>query len=168
MNLINRNSSLWSYCTNDIKELIEDGERLLNYVEREKKKSEISDFSFTVFPFAKAYEGFLKKFFFDLGFISYEEYYGDEIRIGRILNPRYVKEHTSVFARMCDHSEDRKLLSQELWETWKKGRNRIFHYFPHNFRKISYEEALEIINTIVSSMNSAVVHCNLSIAEAKN
>ncbi len=163
MDLVKRESALWSYLTSDLRELIEDGERLVVYITREDQKGDISDFSFAVFPFAKAYEGFLKKLFFDLGMISHEDYYGDEIRIGRILNPRYIKEHSSVAKRMFGHSQARKALSEELWETWRIGRNRVFHYFPHNFRKLSYEEAMDIVYEIVRSMTKAVDMCDIEV-----
>ncbi|KUK79482.1 MAG: hypothetical protein XD95_0351, partial [Microgenomates bacterium 39_7] len=45
------------------------------------------DYSFIVFPMSKAYEGFLKKLFFDMKLISQETYEGHRFRIGRALNP---------------------------------------------------------------------------------
>jgi hypothetical protein len=163
--VLDRKSVLWMYMSQDIKDLIEDGELLLNFVLDNKDKTDISDFSFLVFSFAKAYEGFLKKFLMDLGMITHDEFYGDEIRIGRILNPKYMKEHGNVINKMCDHSEGLKNLSELLWLAWKKGRNRVFHYFPHNFRKLSYEEADEIIDEMMDVMAKCVEHCKVSIAD---
>jgi hypothetical protein len=163
--LIDRKSVLWAYLSVDIRDLLEDGELLLTFVTEHKDKTDISDFSFLVFPFAKAYEGFLKKFFMDLGMITYEEFYGDEIRIGRILNPGYQHEHGNIILKMSDKTDGMKELSTKLWETWGKGRNRVFHYFPHNFRKLRYDEAKEIVDEIIGVMTKAVEHTRVSIAD---
>ena len=161
MQVLNKQSTLWSYLPEEIKGLLEDGETILSFVEKYREKEEISDYSFLVFPFSKAYEGFLKRFLFDTGLIREEDYYSDEIRIGRILNPTYVKEKSNVFNRLCDKSPDGRGVPKKLWSVWKRGRNLVFHYFPHNFRKLEYDEAVEIINEIVDAMNSAVMHCRV-------
>ncbi|HLD51367.1 hypothetical protein A3K34_00325 [candidate division WWE3 bacterium RIFOXYC1_FULL_40_10] len=161
MQLIKRDSSLWSYLTDDLRGLVEDGEFLLEVADQTKKEEFLSDYSYLVFPFAKAYEGFLKKFFLDTKLIHEEEYYSDDIRIGRILNPHFDKEKQNVFRKICNHSKEGRKISSKLWETWKKGRNLVFHYFPHNFRRLSYQHSLEIIQEIISSMNSAIMECNV-------
>ncbi|EKD94861.1 MAG: hypothetical protein ACD_25C00193G0001, partial [uncultured bacterium] len=43
----------------------------------------------------------------------------------------------------------------------KRGRNLVFHYFPHNYRRLGYEEALDIINDIVDAMHSSVTNCRV-------
>jgi len=78
MQVIARNSKLWEYMSSEIRDLIEDGEIILNFVFENKDKADISDYSFIVFPFAKAYEGFLKKFLWDIGLITEDDYYGDK------------------------------------------------------------------------------------------
>lgn len=161
MEVIDRNSVLWQYLAEELKGLIEDGELILTFVFKNKQSSEITDFSFMVFPFAKAYEGFLKRFLLDTKLIKEEDYYSDDIRIGRILNPNFTKEETNVFTRICGGSKKGTEVSKTLWAVWKRGRNRVFHYFPHNYRRLSYDEALDIINEIVSAMNNAVTHCRI-------
>jgi hypothetical protein len=161
MQVINRESTLWQYLSSEIRELIEDGEVVLSFVQKYREKEEISDYSFMVFPFSKAYEGFLKRFLLDVKLIKEEDYYSDDIRIGRILNPNYVKEQSNVFNRLCDSSQSSREIPKRLWSTWKKGRNLVFHYFPHNYRKLNYAEAQEIVLDIVSSMESAVMHCRV-------
>jgi hypothetical protein len=161
MQVLNRQSTLWEYLSSEIKGLLEDGERVLSFVERYKDKEEITDYSFLVFPFSKAYEGFLKRFLFDTQLIREEDYYSDDIRIGRILNPDYVREKGNVFNKLCDRSKEGREVPKKLWSVWKRGRNLVFHYFPHNFRKLEYQEAVEIIEEVVSAMNSAVVHCRI-------
>jgi hypothetical protein len=161
MQVLDRQSTLWGYLPVEIKGLLEDGETIVSFVEKYRGAEEISDYSFLVFPFSKAYEGFLKRFLFDTQLIREEDYYSDDIRIGRILNPGYVKEKGNVFGRLCDKSKEGRDVPKKLWSVWKRGRNLVFHYFPHNFRKLEYNEALDIINEIVDAMNSAVMHCRV-------
>lgn len=83
MQKIDRNSNLWNYLSSDLKGLIEDGEKIIDHAIKHGENGS-SDFSYIVFNFAKAYEGFLKHLFLDLGFIQEDDYYGDDIRIGLI------------------------------------------------------------------------------------
>ena len=161
MHKLDRNSWLWGYLQPEIQDLINDGELLIDFVHN-KDGSKVTDYSFLVFPYAKAYEGFLKKLFLDLKIIEHDEYYGDEIRIGRLLNPRYQREVRNVFSKKCHPTSGKTPLMEELWYVWKRGRNLVFHYFPHNFRRLTYEEALGIITEIVRSMQDAVVGCDLA------
>ncbi|OGC45524.1 hypothetical protein A2V49_04840 [candidate division WWE3 bacterium RBG_19FT_COMBO_34_6] len=153
MQLIDRNSSLWSYLTDDLKGLISDGEILLE--QNNQAQNNLTDYSYLVFLFSKAYEGFLKKLFLDLKFIREDEYYGDDIRIGRILNPRFLDEHENVFKKLVSNEGTGEQLAAHLWELWKLGRNQVFHYFPHNFRRLSYQEAFDIIRDLIGGMEDA-------------
>ena len=103
MGVINRKSKLWEYLTEEIQGLISDGESLI--IESQKDDWPVSDYSYLVFPFAKAYEGFLKRLFLDLDMIREDEYYGDEIRIGRILNPFYNDKKHSVYEKLGKHKK---------------------------------------------------------------
>ncbi len=161
MQVIDRTSTLWQYIKPEIRELIEDGEIILNFVYKYHEKEEISDYSFLVFPFSKAYEGFLKGFFLDLGLIREEEYFSDDIRIGRILNPYFTHEKANVFNKVCGGGKAGTEVAHRLWNIWKRGRNLVFHYFPHNYRRLGYDEALDIINEVIGAMNTAVMHCNV-------
>lgn len=158
MQVVARNSKLWEYMSSEIRDLIEDGEMVLSFVFEHKDKADISDYSFIVFPFAKAYEGFLKKFLWDIGLITEDDYYGDEIRIGRLLNPSY-EDNTSVYGKVCGKSKGGKQIAQKLWDAWKRGRNTVFHYFPHNFKKLEYNEALDIINELINAMSQVISVC---------
>ena len=159
MQVVSRKSILWGYLEPDLRGLIQDGESLLEEVEH--LHGTISDFSFLVFPFSKAYEGFLKKLFLDLDLMREDEYYGDDIRIGRILNPSYAEEHTSVYKKLYKHEKGGGTLADQLWTVWRKGRNQVFHYFPHNFRSITLNEALEIVHEVIGAMENAVGKCGL-------
>lgn len=160
MQVISRNSPLWQYLPSEIKGLIEDGEELLDHAIKHGDGS-ASDFSYLVFSFSKAYEGFLKRMFLDLDLIQEDEYYGDDIRIGRILNPSYLRENRNIFTQLCDPKHTGENIAKRMWEIWRRGRNQVFHYFPHNFRRLSYEEALSIIDEMISTMEAAVSTCSL-------
>ena len=153
MQIIKRDSKLWNYFPEEIQGLIVDGEHLM--VDCHSLTSKVSDYSYLVFPFAKAYEGFLKNFFLDLGLIKEDEFYGDDIRIGRILNPIFMEKAFSVYTKLKKTKGVDESVPGMLWESWKKGRNQVFHYFPHNFRRLSKEEAAEIINDFVQAMEAA-------------
>ncbi len=165
MELISRKSVLWNYLSLEVRELVTDGEVLLDEAADLHARNAIADYSFMVFPFSKGYEGFLKKLFLDLGLIKEDEYYGDDIRIGRILNPSYIHEVKSVYKKLCGPSgKGKDDVAEQMWEMWRKGRNQVFHYFPHNFRKLSYEEAFDIIKKIIGAMDHAVSKCKLTIS----
>lgn len=159
MQLVKRDSKLWAYATEEIKGLIQDGEHLL--IECHSLSGKVSDYSYLVFPFAKAYEGFLKRFFLDLGLIKEDEFYSDDIRIGRVLNPIFMKKKYSVYSKLKKAELADPEMPQQLWEAWTRGRNQVFHYFPHNFRRLSKEEALEIIRAFVDAMKDAVTVLDL-------
>ncbi len=153
MQLIDRKSALWGYLTDDLKGLMVDGELLVANVDEIPNK--VSDYSYLVFPFAKGYEGFLKKLFLDLKMIKEDEYYGDDIRIGRVLNPDYNKRAKNVFYKIRVSDKGNEKLAKELWDMWHDGRNQVFHYFPHNFRKLTYTEAMELIHGLLDAMQAA-------------
>lgn len=155
--LIARNTVLWYFLSEDLRELIHDGEMLMK--NSKLFPESVSDYSFLVFPIAKAYEGFLKRVLLDMGLIDEEEYFGDDIRIGRLLNPKYIKEHGNVFTKLCDNSSEGRNIVDLLWANWKRGRNSLFHYFPKNYRRISYIEAVEIIEDLIKAMHSVMGHC---------
>lgn len=165
MNTVNKESGLWAYLPKDIQNLIKDGEDLITHVH--SKKEEISDFSYLVFPFAKAYEGFLKCFFLDLDLIAEDDYYSNDIRIGRILNPHFINKRGNVFSKICNHPKTRKdegrILAEQLWAIWKRGRNQVFHYFPHNYKRLKFDDAMSIIEGLVNAMEAAVSGCKLDI-----
>lgn len=122
----------------------------------------VDDYSFIVFPAAKAYEGFLKKLFRDLGFLTQGDYEGDRFRIGRALNPSLEKEwrHESIYDRMIEYCRGRELPDQ-LWETWKKSRNTIFHWWPGHKNETTLEQAQDLLSMIVDTINAAFTECKI-------
>lgn len=154
--MIEETSTLWQYLSPDMQTLARDGEFLIEDSIRHRDTPP-TDFSYLVFPFAKLYEGFLKKLFLDAKIISDREYKSDHFRIGKVLSPNMVR-------RLGDRSAYRQIsdrygaeLAARLWYIWKEGRNLVFHYFPHNYRSLTRMAAVELVNQLVSSMREAVL-----------
>lgn len=146
-----KNHSVWSYFSATQKDLVKEGEFLYKVVKNEKFK----DYSFLVFPFAKAYEGYLKQLFLDVDFITHLDYISDHFRLGKHLSPHLVNRlgDRSIYRRISEESSEE--LAKKIWEMWKKGRNQIFHYYPHNLRRIEYEEAFEFNRSFLRVMMEA-------------
>lgn len=152
---ISKSSFFWLYLSPGQKGLIEEGLYLLNDI-GEHPDLHITDFSYLVFPFAKAYEGFLKQLFKDLGFISENTYNSNHFRIGKALNPHLerVLRGESVYDKIVQSSGGRNL-ADEMWDVWRRGRNLVFHYFPHNLKALSKTEAEELISQILGIMEKS-------------
>lgn len=163
--MIDRNSPLWNYLGIHQRELIEDGELLFR--KAEEKGEALHDYGYLIFPYAKMYEGFLKKLFLDLGFIDERTYAGDRFRIGKALNPHLEKRfrRESTYDKLVSYCGG-KALADELWQVWKKGRNLLFHYFPHNLHKLTFDEARQIRDEMTNVMEKALTDCKLK--EVKN
>ena len=48
-----------------------------------------------------------------------------------------------------------KDLAEKIWDSWRNGRNRVFHYFPHNLEAITLTEAEEKSQMILETMEYA-------------
>src|SRR3989339_1209527 len=120
----------WNYIEDDLQELLVLSEFLSNVVKSwggdlPAGSKVFHDYSFVVFPSAKAYEGFLKKVFLDMGFITNEDYLGKHFRIGKSLNP-YLEERfrngESVYDRLVKFCGGKEL-ADTLWNAWTTSRN---------------------------------------------
>jgi hypothetical protein len=116
------------------------------------KKNSISDYSFLVAPIAKAYEGYLKEFFLQLGIIDRNNYNSDRFRVGKTLNPSLRYKRFSIFQKLADLDPEGESLAEILWDAWKHGRNEIFHYFPSNVNNLSEKDAVGRINQILEAI----------------
>lgn len=129
-------------------------------------KDGFHDYSFVVFPMAKAYEGFVKKFLYESGIISPRQYRSQHFRIGRSLNPdlpvRYrrgdwvVEKLNQVCGKIDAGEWQGRRLSFVLWNEWKKGRNLLFHFFPDHVHFITLEEARVRLERMVRVMEIAL------------
>ena len=117
---------------------------------------------FVVFPAAKAYEGFLKKLFLDLKFITEEDYYGKHFRIGKALNPSLPKElrREGVYDKIVQFCQGHTL-ADKLWDTWRLSRNLTFHWFPNEKNAITLTEAGERIEMIIGAIDEAFKECKI-------
>lgn len=149
--LILRTSEFWQYLSQSQKDLIREGQYLMEEVVKDNAY-QFKDYSFLVFPFAKAYEGFLKQIFKDIGFISRLDYISDHLRLGKLMSPNLIGKlgERSLYFKI--ESRSGRGLADKVWNVWKRGRNQIFHYFPHNLKAISFEEATTIVNEIIETM----------------
>lgn len=157
----------WKFLGDDLRELLNQSFLLIDILEGMGAdlpggRNEFKDYSFVVFPAAKAYEGFLKKLLLYLGFIIEEDYAGKHFRIGKALNPSLPPDlrHEGVYEKIVAFTGNRRL-GDQLWETWKLGRNLIFHWFPNEQNAITLPEAKERVNMIVISIDQAFKECKI-------
>lgn len=159
----------WHYIEEDLQELLVASEFLTNVVrswggDLPSGSKVFHDYSFIVFPAAKAYEGYLKKVFFDMGFITDEDYHGKRFRIGKALNPfldKRFRESESVYDKIVSHCGGKEL-ADTLWDAWTNGRNVVFHWFPDEKKAVSFNEAEEKIKQIVEAMDKAFEGCKIN------
>lgn len=126
--------------------------------EREKQlKSDLFDYSFILFPMSKAYEGFLKKYLYEMGLLSEHMYKSRRFRIGRALNPDVRSEHRDGHW-LYDNVEQvcGKTMARNLWNVWLKSRNQVFHYFPDHTNMLSLDDVGEHLTEVMEAMEQAV------------
>lgn len=155
MDIVSDDRNLWNYMSKGQQDLLMQGQYLLDKVIKEGKYN-FDDYSFLVFPFAKAYEGFLKQLLLDVKFITHLDYISDHFRLGKVLSPHMMQKlgDRSVYEKIVQSSG--RDLADSIWHTWKIGRNQVFHYFPHNLKSLSLPEAEEIISIMIKTMEKSV------------
>lgn len=150
--------TLERFLSPDLQKILADGEKLLA-----SAGGGFNDYSFVVFPFAKAYEGFLKKLFFQIGAINEFQFKNDRWRVGRALNPQLEKDlrhEESVYDRIANLCGG-TTLPDDLWKAWKRGRNQVFHFFPAEYKPLTFSEAKDIILEIRTAMEKALEGCKI-------
>jgi hypothetical protein len=147
-------SEVWyNYLTPWQKELVDTSAQLLELM---RTAAPLPDYGFVVFPMAKAYEGFLKNFFLNLGLINPDLFTSRRFRIGRAFNPDLSNGQRNEFwiyddvARVCGEE-----IARQLWEAWLTGRNQVFHYFPDEKGKLTLAEAESKLVSITQAMAAA-------------
>lgn len=154
----------YQYLDESLRDLVDTSFYLLD---REMIRSEdLHDYSFIVFPMAKAYEGFLKKFLYDAGLITSKQFMGKHFRIGRSLNPllpiKYRNDSWLVneLNEYCSKSDASGAVAKKIWRTWQVCRNRVVHYFPGHTEFIDLNEAEVRVNMIRDTM-IACLNCRV-------
>lgn len=148
---------LYSFLSEEEQHLVRDALELLSWSESPSKRPDVHDFSFIVFPLAKAYEGFLKDFFFKIGLITQQEYEGRYFRIGRSFNPDLpprLRDEEWIYddaSKMCSPE-----MTRAMWQIWIDARNHLFHYFPHERYVVSFEEARELCARLLKVMEECL------------
>ena len=153
--------SWWNFLQDDLKELLRESLTLEEKVSSWNEK--FHDYSFVVFPAAKAYEGYLKIIFLKMGFINENDYYGKHFRIGKALNPSLntkFNQEESVYKKLLNFCKGNEI-PDSLWNAWKVSRNLLFHWFPNEKNAISFSEAKERIEVILKAMDSAFKGCKI-------
>lgn len=155
----------WGYLGEDLQELVMEsillGETFSGMGADLPAGSErFHDYSFVVFPAAKAYEGFLKKLFLDMRFISQEDYSGKRFRVGKALNPALEKRFSdeSVYDKLTKFSGGKEL-ANKVWEAWRRARNLTFHWFPNEKNAITLDEAKGLVSLIIDAIEEAYKGC---------
>ena len=154
--------SWWNYLEDDLRELLKQSFLLAEIFG--ERKQEFHDYAFIVFPAAKGYEGFLKKLFLDMGFISQTDYAGRFFRLGKALNPSLEKKYRNdswVYEKLTNYCGGDNTLGDQLWQAWREGRNLVFHWFPNEKRALTFPEAQEKLAMIVSAMDAAFATCKI-------
>lgn len=127
------------------------------FAREERLGTAFTDYSFIVFPMSKAYEGFLKGFFYDMGLIPKDMYLSHRFRIGRALNPDLSPQKQDeqwVYQRvveLCDAE-----VAHSLWFAWLECRNQLFHFFPDAPKKLSLDQAQKHLELLANTMQLAV------------
>lgn len=119
----------------------------------ERMHSSFVDYSFLVFPMAKAYEGYLKDYFYKVNLIDRDTYLDKRFRIGKAMNPDMSPSHRDQdwvyeeLTRRCGPE-----LGRDMWNAWLECRNQLFHYFPENEKKVNLAEAIHRIEMLANVM----------------
>lgn len=165
----------FEYLDKVMQELVEEAYYLLD--REEMANEDLVDYAFVVFPMAKAYEGFVKKYLFDVGLISEKTYLGRHFRIGRSLNPSLPVKYRNGWwiyddlERMCgqmgEEMHRHKALPRMMWSAWREGRNKTFHYFMGREKLVTLVEARKLIDDFREVMEVAT-ECRLEMKGQKN
>lgn len=145
-------ASYWDYLSPHQRDLIREGSYIYQEIFADGRYN-FQDYSFIVFPFAKAFEGFIKQFLLDMHLISERQYNSDHIRVGRLLSPEAHYAHNDSIYERLTHLVGKEAADM-IWMTWKYCRNQVFHYYPHNSKSLSLNEAKERIHLVLSTITT--------------
>ena len=165
MNFPLEKKSWWGYLEKDLQGLLREATLLIEKVSLWDEK--FPDYSFVVFPAAKAYEGFLKRLFLDRGFISEDDYYGKRFRVGKALNPsleRRLRAKESVYDKIVQFCGGKEL-ADKMWNTWKVCRNLLFHWFPKEKNAINFDQSKERVALIIETIDASFDGCKIELTD---
>jgi len=160
--MIDKKSPLWEYLSPEMKDLAAEGDKLLNSCLL-KSEDGMQDYSYLVFCWGKLYEGFLKKVFLDLKLITPEDYFGNEVRIGKLLSTGMGNKPPHRLSIIKDLSSNKVFgenLTKIMRVVWRNSRNTVFHFFPNNIYKLDLDTAKKRISEVVRCMELVVNRLN--------
>lgn len=146
----------YQYLSPELLPLVEQSLQLLHQAKANPYK--FDNYDYVVFPFAKAYEPFLKKYLFDLHLIDEHIYRSKKFSIGRSLNPDVHLEQRDenwYYDDLVKHCGQQ--VAREIWQTWLK-RNQLFHLYPGEIYKLNIVEAEALINQFIKAIELCQ-HC---------
>lgn len=118
-----------------------------------KPVNSVNDYGYVVFPVAKAYEGFLKEYFYQIGLITENMLKADHFRLGKALNPDLPIKYRDDGWVYDDISHTcGEEVAEVLWQAWKQGRNEVFHYDYMADDGVTLIEAEQKLTTIFGAM----------------
>lgn len=129
---------------------------------------EFIDFSYIVFPAAKAYESFLKRFLFTQGLLNEATYNSRRFRIGRAMNPDVPDNQRDEFwlyddvAQRCGTE-----LARQLWDVWLNCRNHVFHAFPGDETPLNLADSKSKVLAVLKVITQAL-SCKMSEQKSNN
>ena len=135
------------------RQLLIEADFLLDREKKFPKNKLLADYGFLVYPAAKAYEGFLKTFFYQNGLIDSYMYKSEHFRIGKAINPDLPEKYREdgwVYDDLARLFGDD--IPDRLWATWRKCRNHVFHFKPDKLRLYTLVEAQIKIELIFSTI----------------
>lgn len=124
----------------------------------QRAPEQFDNYDYVVFPFAKAYEPFLKTYLYNLGLISERVYYSKKFSLGRALNPDVHLEQRDEnwyfddLVKKCGEK-----VAREIWQTWLL-RNQLFHLYPGEIHQLSLPQAAAAIDKFIRAIELCT-HC---------
>lgn len=158
-----RQQPWYQFLDQQMQSLVDQSVRLLAD-EKGHKKERFRDYGFLVFPIARAYEGYLKKFFEHIGLIDQFQLENPHFRIGRSLNPDlpdrfrdedWLYDDLFMMYAKCNHPG----LAERMWQVWRQGRNQIFHYYFNSSEavpELDLDRAAQLIHDFAEVMQQAI------------
>ena len=150
------NSAWFGWLHPEQQQLIKTGLTLLSRAEELPAPASLSDYSYIIFPLAKAYEGFVKDFLLELNLVNERIYKSRRFRIGRSINPDVREKYRDRdwvyddIVRLCSPE-----LADQLWTTWLECRNRVFHYFPGKNKFLNLAQVRTKTDLVLQTMETA-------------
>jgi hypothetical protein len=135
--------------------------------EREQTKPltdfpEAIDYTFVIFPMAKAFEGFLKEYLWKEQLITESTYRSRRFRLGRALNPDVFPDQRDRdwlfddLSRQCGEA-----VARQVWQAWLDCRNHAFHWYPDSSQQMTLAQAHHCLEELGEAIE-ALLSCRIT------